>query len=155
MALLTIAVDSGADLAAAVAAAAERAQSLPGTLAGDVAGEAQAAVIAQVLAQRGTLSVSGIGASLGVDATVEGGSGTAALELAATPRRAWGLVSGARPHAIRTGKRAMRLKDGRFFAAVDHPGTPRRDYWQNSTTASEPVIRDAAAASATRNNPFR
>lgn len=145
----------------AVAAATDRARRLPTTIATDIGPTVREAVLGGVAATRGTLSVSGIGESLdAVAVTRVGGDASASVELRGTPRKAWGLVSGTKAHRItrhaRLGRRgALRLKDGRFFANVNHPGTPTIDYWGNATTAAQPDISASAAESAKRNNPFK
>lgn len=131
-----------------------RARELPATLASETARPARDAVLDGARSARGTLSVSGIGAVLDVASESEGRMDRATLELSATPRRAWGVVSGTRAHVIRGG-RVMPLGGGRFARSVKHPGTPKTDVWGRSTRAARRVISAAADDVAEQNNPFR
>ena len=133
-----------------------QAKRLPATLARDVQQPAERAVLTAARAKRGTLSVSGIRATLDVDGTVAGGGASATLLLSATPRRAWGIVSGTRPHAIgsRRGK-VLPLGGNRFAAKVDHPGTRRVRLWSESVRRSRTVVVRSADTAAKARNPFR
>lgn len=104
-------------------------------MAEDVADPAEREVLDGARSERGTLSVSGLNARLGVEARVQGRSARQArVILRGTPARAWGVVSGTRPHQIlpRKGKVVVTPEGPR--PAVNHPGTRRRDVWGKATT---------------------
>jgi hypothetical protein len=143
-------------LPGAFRAATKRAEHLPRKMAAAVQQPARRAVLNGAKTRRGTLSLSGVPATLNAIAESRYRGDTAELELSATPRGAWGIASGTKAHRIRPKKkgRVLRLADGRFATEVNHKGTRRRKLWQEATTAAEPVIAKASADAARNNNPF-
>lgn len=153
---ITVTASGSNGLAAALAAAKQRARQLPGTLAGAVSEPASAAVLDGARARRGTLSISGIHARLGVHASTSGGDGHATLELSATPRGAWALATKTKSHLERPRrKEALRLSDGGFAALVHHPGDRRVDVWGAAKGQAARVIPTVADRAAAAHNPFR
>lgn len=156
MASITVTATADSGLAQALASARRRAGQIPATIANAVAEPAAASVLDGARAARGSLSISGIHARLDVRESVNGGDGHATLELSATPRRAWGLASGAKPHLERPRRRkAMKLGPRQFAERVRHPGTRHINLWGLSTRRAQTVIKGIADRAAAAANPFR
>ena len=150
-----VSVSRRGDLRRSVVDASRRARDLPGVIAGEVADPAADAVLDAVKAQRGSLSLSGLNARLDVLPSVRSGRASATVELDASPRSAWGVASGTKPHAIKPRRKAVKLAGGRFFPEVKHPGTKKVDLWGRSTRAAGRRITTVFRDSARANNPFR
>lgn len=156
MARITVNATADSGLSQALAAARQRARRIPATIANAVAEPAGASVLDGARSARGTLSISGIHARLAVDESVTGGDGHATLVLSATPRRAWGLASGAKPHLERpTRRKALKLGPRQFAEVVRHPGTRHINLWGLSTRRAQSVIKGIADRAAAAANPFR
>lgn len=142
MAKVTASVtSSGFDVAADIERVRGLVSTLPAALAARVADTAATAITDEVVAVRGTLSVSGLGATLGVTAT----PGDGGVQLAATPVGAWSLVNdGSKAHRITVRRRrALTASPYGLFARVSHPGTLGDGSWDRATQAAEPVIDEA------------
>lgn len=153
---ITVTASGSNGLGAALTAAKGRARRIPATIANAVADPAAASVLDGARGARGSLSISGIRARLDVHEAVTGGDGHADLILSATPRRAWGLASGAKPHLERPRRRqALKLGPRQFAEAVHHPGTRHIPLWRISTARAATVIKAGADRAAAAANPFR
>lgn len=124
---------SGTDIAAELDAAQRNVRAVPASLASTVGDAAAEAVLSSVQSERGTLSVSGLGATLDVTRLTSGGE-SAGVTLAGVPRGAWSLVDrGASPHTQRR-RRGMPTDYG-VYSRVRHPGFAGGDYWASATDA--------------------
>lgn len=137
MATVTVSASGvGVDVAAELVATVEALRSMPAAVI-DAAGPAAAtAILDHTSGVRGTLSVSGLGATLDVlVADRVAGDTSASVRLAATPAGAWGLVDGgARAHSLRR-RRGMPAPPYGVFSAINHPGTAGLGVWDGASAA--------------------
>lgn len=141
------------DVAAELADTVEALRSLPAAVI-DVAGPAAAtAILDYTSGRRGTLSVSGLGATLDVSvADRVAGDTSASVRLAASPAGAWGLVDGgASAHSLRR-RRGMPAFPYGVFSAINHPGTAGLGVWDGASAAVDSAA-DAAADEALQGLP--
>lgn len=137
------------DLAGDLRRARQRARELPRDVAVASADPAGSAVVAGARSVRGSLSLSGLGAVLGVTTRVGGSGRRSSVTISATPRGAWAVASGTKPHAIRPkGRRRAVLTPDGPRAQVEHPGTARVDLWGKSTSQAQSGIDGAVESAA-------
>lgn len=95
---------------------------LPRVIAEEGSVAARQAILDTVAARRGTLSVSGLAATLDVTTSATSGDGTAQASLRAVPAGAWALVDKGADAHIERRRRGMPTPYG-VFSKVNHPGT--------------------------------
>lgn len=118
---------------------------LPRVIADTSATAARTAILDSVLGARGTLSFSGLDATLDVDTTVTVGDTSAQVGVRPTPAGAWAIVDkGARAHPQRR-DRGMPTPYG-VFSRVGHPGVAGLAVAGPARAAADRATDEAAAA---------
>lgn len=136
------------DVPTAVAELERAALALSG-MAGEIVGTgssaARQAILDTVSSARGTLSVSGLGATLEVETAVSASQDSAQAAVRAVPANAWALVDkGAQPHGERVRRgRGMPTTYG-VFARVRHPGTAGLNIAPVARRAADAAVDDMA-----------
>ncbi len=125
---------------------------MPRDVARETEGPVGDAILSGAKAVRGSLSMSGVGGTLGVDSSVRGSARRASVKIKGSGP--WGLASGARRHEIKPtgGRRAVVTPKGPR-ASVNHPGTRRVDVWGKATKHADRKVTaavDKAADAAVR-----
>lgn len=143
--------EGAADPIAELSAVVDNLNTVAGQIAWTGADAARGAILDSVTATRGTLSFSGLGASLDVAAFVDDAGLTAEATLQGEPRHVWRFAAGTGPHEVR--KRGARGPRGRFvsglatplgpYASVNHPGTASIDLVGPAYEAADEAVDTA------------
>lgn len=108
---------------------------------------ARAALLADVRSH-GPMTMSGLGAKLGVKTKVAASPTSATVTLVASPAGPWAIDdAGAGPHVIRPHNKALKLGRG-HAAVVVHPGTAGRRRWDRAQPAIERAVLEVVTAAA-------
>lgn len=115
------------------------------TIADEGSDAARQAILTTVMQHRGTLSVSGLGATLDVLTSTRLATDTASeAAVRAVPANAWGLVDkGARPHTERR-RRGMPAAPYGIFSKVNHPGTAGLNVAPTARAAADQAVTAVA-----------